>query len=129
MRPARLQHQEKRHRRGAAVALAQSHVQAASATVDVEVEVLVLDRLVDAVGADGVDRGVQLLAQVIVVLAQRDAGAVTAVLRIAEVGRSEERRVGKECDSTCITRWSPYPRKKKRTTNIRVMRNKDKTTQ
>src|SRR3546814_20030799 len=24
-------------------------------------------------------------------------------------GRSEERRVGKECVSTCRTRWSPYP--------------------
>src|SRR3546814_14672881 len=24
-------------------------------------------------------------------------------------GRSEERRVGKECGSTCRTRWSPYP--------------------
>src|SRR3546814_20154461 len=25
------------------------------------------------------------------------------------VDRSEERRVGKECDSTCRTRWSPCP--------------------
>src|SRR3546814_18883699 len=25
-----------------------------------------------------------------------------------DVGRSEERRVGKECDSTCRFRWSPY---------------------
>src|SRR3546814_13237032 len=24
-------------------------------------------------------------------------------------GRSEERRVGKECVSTCRSRWSPYP--------------------
>ena len=24
------------------------------------------------------------------------------------VGRSEERRVGKECVSTCRSRWSPY---------------------
>src|SRR3546814_15558102 len=24
------------------------------------------------------------------------------------LGRSEERRVGKECVSTCSTRWSPY---------------------
>src|SRR3546814_11181561 len=30
--------------------------------------------------------------------------------------RSEERRVGKECVSTCRSRWSPYPSKKK---NIR----------
>src|SRR3546814_15010417 len=27
--------------------------------------------------------------------------------------RSEERRVGKECVSTCSSRWSPYPSKKK----------------
>src|SRR3546814_17422049 len=27
--------------------------------------------------------------------------------------RSEERRVGKECVSTCRTRWSPYHSKKK----------------
>src|SRR3546814_19712922 len=29
--------------------------------------------------------------------------------------RSEERRVGKECVSTCRSRWSPYPSKKKTT--------------
>src|SRR3546814_1373476 len=28
-------------------------------------------------------------------------------------GRSEARRVGKECVSTCRSRWSPYPSKKK----------------
>src|SRR3546814_20314894 len=26
----------------------------------------------------------------------------------AAIGRSEERRVGKECVSTCRSRWSPY---------------------
>src|SRR3546814_5524106 len=38
------------------------------------------------------------------------AGAARAQL-VAEaraVGRSEERRVGKECVSTCRSRWSPY---------------------
>src|SRR3546814_14032297 len=30
-------------------------------------------------------------------------------------GRSEERRVGKECVSTCRSRWSPYHEKKKQT--------------
>src|SRR3546814_14175493 len=29
--------------------------------------------------------------------------------------RSEERRVGKECVSTCRSRWSPYPYKTKTT--------------
>src|SRR3546814_11452042 len=28
-------------------------------------------------------------------------------------GRSEERRVGKECVSTCRSRWSPYNQKQK----------------
>src|SRR3546814_19884982 len=32
-------------------------------------------------------------------------------------GRSEERRVGKECVSTCRSRWSPYHSKKKRQLN------------
>src|SRR3546814_13507529 len=29
-------------------------------------------------------------------------------VRVGAVGRSEERRVGKECVSTCRSRWSPY---------------------
>src|SRR3546814_16745254 len=35
-----------------------------------------------------------------------DSGSATA-------DRSEERRVGKECVSTCRSRWSPYHKKKK----------------
>src|SRR3546814_17013665 len=31
------------------------------------------------------------------------------------VARSEERRVGQECVSTCRSRWSPYHSKKKKT--------------
>src|SRR3546814_15001317 len=31
----------------------------------------------------------------------------------SRVRRSEERRVGKECVSTCSSRWSPYHKKKK----------------
>src|SRR3546814_12039295 len=38
-------------------------------------------------------------------------GPAAAVGRID--GRSEERRVGKECVSTCRSRWSPYHSKKK----------------
>src|SRR3546814_17226551 len=33
--------------------------------------------------------------------------------RVRETGRSEERRVGKECVSTCRSRWSPLHSKKK----------------
>src|SRR3546814_15567537 len=36
----------------------------------------------------------------------------------ALVSRSEERRVGKECVSTCRSRWSPYHYKKKVNRNI-----------
>src|SRR3546814_3635974 len=36
------------------------------------------------------------------------AGAVEARQRIDALERSEERRVGKECVSTCRSRWSPY---------------------
>src|SRR3546814_11415443 len=28
--------------------------------------------------------------------------------RVTQIARSEERRVGKECVSTCRSRWSPY---------------------
>src|SRR3546814_14972378 len=37
------------------------------------------------------------------------AADVARFLRPADLKRSEERRVGKECVSTCRTRWSPYP--------------------
>jgi len=36
-----------------------------------------------------------------------DKGIDCAVL-LAECGRSEERRVGKECSEPCRSRWSPY---------------------
>src|SRR3546814_17293593 len=35
-------------------------------------------------------------------------------------GRSEERRVGKECVSTCRSRWWPYNSKKKKIRNQRT---------
>src|SRR3546814_17079754 len=38
--------------------------------------------------------------------------------RSSEPVRSEERRVGKECVSTCRSRWSPYPDIKKRCSHM-----------
>src|SRR3546814_16740488 len=38
--------------------------------------------------------------------------------------RSEERRVGKECVSTCRSRWSPYHEKKKKNTEKKQKRTK-----
>ena len=39
-------------------------------------------------------------------------GSLKAIVRrtwlLAVVGRSEERRVGKECKHWCRSRWSPY---------------------
>src|SRR3546814_16581901 len=46
------------------------------------------------------------------VVVQEAAAAIVDVVGIAVVGRaqrSDERRVGKECVSTCRSRWSPYP--------------------
>src|SRR3546814_13466530 len=42
-------------------------------------------------------------------------GGISATASISRKGarRSEERRVGKECVSTCRSRWSPYHKKKK----------------
>src|SRR3546814_12728833 len=49
-----------------------------------------------------------LLGQVLELRARETtSGAIRA--------RSEERRVGKECVSTCTTRWSPYHYKKTQT--------------
>src|SRR3546814_14750467 len=44
----------------------------------------------------------------------RQAGLPDGVFNVVQgdkvvVDRSEERRVGKECVSTCRSRWSPYP--------------------
>src|SRR3546814_16891924 len=46
-------------------------------------------------------------------------------MRPAGVGmRSEERRVGKECVSTCRSRWSPYHKKKKKHKKRTKIKNK-----
>src|SRR3546814_1939474 len=42
-------------------------------------------------------------------VAQAARLAHAAGLECASADRSEERRVGKECVSTCRSRWSPYP--------------------
>src|SRR3546814_13453528 len=44
----------------------------------------------------------------------QDGGALPHADQVAH--RSEERRVGKECVSTCRSRWSPYHSKKKKET-------------
>src|SRR3546814_11965572 len=53
----------------------------------------------------------------LVVAAAAVLGIGQAIRRVIDVGRSEERRVGKECVSTCRSRWSPYHYKKKQKDN------------
>src|SRR3546814_2706398 len=42
------------------------------------------------------------------ILRDRDEGRPVVRIRELSDDRSEERRVGKECVSTCRSRWSPY---------------------
>src|SRR3546814_21059457 len=44
---------------------------------------------------------------------QFKGGRLCKILLLATPARSKERRVGKECVSTCRSRWSPYHKKKK----------------
>src|SRR3546814_12852544 len=50
-------------------------------------------------------------------MANRVAAIAEATGPAGEYGRSEERRVGKECVSPCRSRWSPYHYKKKQKNN------------
>src|SRR3546814_11554635 len=64
--------------------------------------------LLDAQNGDIVAAGfLACMDQVVIDLARADHHALDA--------RSEERRVGKECVSTCRSRWSPYHKKKNKT--------------
>src|SRR3546814_14196735 len=56
-----------------------------------------------------------LLAGLVAITAP--VGTVTTPVSIL-IGRSEERRVGKECVSTCRSRWSSYHYKKKSNTTM-----------
>src|SRR3546814_19876922 len=53
---------------------------------------------------EGADAG-QVITQTAIVVGKFEAGHI---FEGAERARSEERRVGKECVSTCRSRWSPY---------------------
>src|SRR3546814_12233899 len=59
----------------------------------------------------------QISTSVPYVLSSRISGAVYPIVPV--FGRSEERRVGKECVSTCRSRWSPYHYKKTQRCKVR----------
>src|SRR3546814_12573651 len=69
-------------------------------------KVLPVDTLTGKAGSDS-ERAVLACEQ----LRRRTIDAVGQPLDLApgKTGRSEERRVGKECVSTCRSRWSPNP--------------------
>src|SRR3546814_12339078 len=50
----------------------------------------------------------QLIIDQCAALSRRISDAIDRTEEGGEVLRSEERRVGKECVSTCRSRWSPY---------------------
>src|SRR3546814_19956844 len=76
--------------------------------------IAVADRIVRPIrllisAADSVASG-DLNVVVPVRAADGDVGNLSRTFNkmISEIRRSEERRVGKECVSTCRSRWSPY---------------------
>src|SRR3546814_3141936 len=72
--------------------------------------------VLDMVGGDYVARNLACLAEDgrhVSIATQRGAKSEVPIIdvmrrRLTLTGRSEERRVGKECVSTCRSRWSPY---------------------
>src|SRR3546814_19151276 len=62
--------------------------------------------------ADTAQQAVDTAQRLLALLAKDRARIATLGAR---AGRSEERRVGKECVSTCRSRWSPYHLNKKNT--------------
>src|SRR3546814_19134607 len=54
------------------------------------------------------------LRKLVLYVAGQTPKSLAAISNLKHI-RSEERRVGKECVSTCRSRWSPYHEKKKKT--------------
>src|SRR3546814_13941288 len=49
-----------------------------------------------------------VMVATVVIVVWSDNLAAGVIAGVVLSGRSEERRVGKECVSTCRSRWSPY---------------------
>src|SRR3546814_5055350 len=68
----------------------------------------ILYQIALGVGEDVALAALDLLARVIAARAATFSRFHALAIDHAGTGRSEERRVGKECGSTCRSRWSPY---------------------
>src|SRR3546814_5909116 len=66
-----------------------------------------LEAKIQAAGADDLDRQIEIAMDALR-LPPGDANVVNLSGGEKRRVRSEERRVGKECVSTCRSRWSPY---------------------
>src|SRR3546814_71608 len=58
--------------------------------------------------ADARDRSQRIAARANEIVQEHPIAAVAGAVAAGAVIRSEERRVGRECVSTCRSRWSPY---------------------
>src|SRR3546814_12561705 len=65
-----------------------------------------LQRLADLARHDG--QPLAALALTVAVLPRAKGVLLSLIWALRAPGRSEERRVGKECVSTCRSRWVPY---------------------
>src|SRR3546814_13157830 len=69
--------------------------------------------VVDRIGVDPRDAAARLVCNPVLAVPHIDQPLEPPIEPLRHAARSEERRVGKECVSTCRSRWSPYHEKKK----------------
>src|SRR3546814_13081837 len=76
----------------------------------------------DVCSSDLADSGPVRVSLVIIAWRACGHSTRTSSARRSTPGRSEERRVGKECVSTCRSRWSPYHYKKNKNDSRQTVR-------